>query len=296
VKQSFDAEPGRLDAVVAGHLQIARADVQRAIAAGGVQVDGRARPKSFRLSGGERVEVVLPERGALEPNAEPLNVLYEDADLLVVSKPAGILTHPTPSVRTGTLVNRLLGKEITLSSGSEPDRPGIVHRLDAGTSGVMVVAKNDETHTALSELFRRHKVERSYLALVRGVAKHDRFIVEAPLGRERARIRVQMVTGKEAVTEIEVRERLPRSTFVEARPRTGRTHQIRVHLSSVGHPILGDRAYGGGGAEATRLGLVRPFLHSWRIALRHPRTREWIEREDPLPSDLIEALERARAG
>lgn len=294
--ESFLAEPGRLDVVIAGHLNIPRADVQRAIAAGAVRVDGAKRPKSHRLSGGERVEIETGASRGLAPDPEPLEVLFEDPHLLVVSKPAGVLTHPTASIRTGTMVNRLLARNTPLSKGSEPDRPGIVHRLDAGTSGAIVVAKTDQSHQALSQMFRRHQVERTYLALVRGHVAHDRFLVEAPLARERARIRVRAATGKEAATEIEVHERLTRSTLVEARPQTGRTHQIRVHLSSVGHPILGDRTYGGGGSEATRLGLTRPFLHSWRIAFDHPITHDRIEREDPLPPDLQAALEKARVG
>jgi 23S rRNA pseudouridine1911/1915/1917 synthase len=159
----------------------------------------------------------------------------------------------------------------------------------------MIVAKDDEAHRLLSEMFRGHQIERAYLALVRGGVAHDRFRIDAPLGRDRARIRVRAITGKEAATEVEVRERLPRSTLVEARPRTGRTHQIRVHLSSTGHPILGDRTYGGGGQEAAKLGLTRPFLHSWRIAFEHPITGERIEREDSLPQDLQLALEKARS-
>ena len=292
--ESFIAEPGRLDVVVAERLAIPRADAQRAISAGSVLVEGQAKPKSFRLSGGERVDVDLSTAEALEPDEGPLDVLFEDSHLVVVSKPGGILTHPTATVRTGTLVNRLLARGTSLSTGSERDRPGIVHRLDAGTSGVMVVANTDVAHQALSEMFRRHDVHRAYLALVRGSVPHDRFLIEAPLARDRARIRVRAVMGKEAATEVEVRERLQRSTLLEARPRTGRTHQIRVHLSSVGHPILGDRTYGGGGGEATKLGLTRPFLHSWKIRFRHPVTAEWVEREDSLPPDLHHALELAR--
>ncbi len=295
MNETFIADPGRLDMVVAARLAVPRADVQRAISAGSVLVDGQTRPKSFRLSGGERVDVQLHGDAVLQPDPAPLNVLYEDQHLLVVSKPAGVLTHPTPSVRAGTLVNRLLGRGTSLSSGTDPDRPGIVHRLDAGTSGVMVIAKDDEAHHRLSEMFRRHRSERAYLALVRGGVAHDRFRIDAPLSRDRSRIRVRSITGKEAATEVEVRERLPRSSLVEARPRTGRTHQIRVHLSSIGHPILGDRTYGGGGTEAAKLGLTRPFLHSWRIAFEHPITRQRIEREDPLPDDLQAALNKARS-
>lgn len=292
-RSSFAATPGRLDAVTAGQLGIPRADVQRAIALGRVLVDGQTREKSFRLAGGERVEVDLPSPGELEPDTRPLKVLFEDEHLLVISKPTGVPSHPTASRRTGTLVNMLLGRGTPLSMAGEQDRPGIVHRLDAGTSGLMVVAKDDETHAALAAMFRRHAVDRRYLALVRGSVKPDTFLIEAPLERRRARIRVDRITGRHAATEVEVKERLERSTLVEARPKTGRTHQIRVHLSSVGHPILGDRPYGGGGDEARRLGLTRPFLHSWRIAFVHPITDERIELEDPLPEDLGKALDLA---
>jgi 23S rRNA pseudouridine1911/1915/1917 synthase len=221
--------------------------------------------------------------------------LFEDEHLLVVSKPAGLVTHGTASRRSGTLVNRLLALGVPLSIAGGADRPGIVHRLDAGTSGAMLVAKDDRTHAALAEMFQRHAIDRRYLALVRGHVEHDRFLIDAPLSRERARILVRAATGKKAATDVEVRERLPRATLVEARPRTGRTHQIRVHLAAIGHPVLGDRTYGGASEDATRLGLTRPFLHSWKIAFDHPITGKRVEVEDALPSDLEEALNRARA-
>ncbi len=292
----FEAAPGRLDVVVAQRLGVPRADAQRAIAAGLVLVDGRPRPKSFRLAGGERIEADLATAAELEPEASPVPVRHEDPFLLVVSKPAGLPTHPTESRRTGTLVNRLLGMGVDLSGLGGPLRPGIVHRLDAGTSGLLVVAKDDETHEALARMFRRHEVDRRYLALVRGTVEHDRFEVDAPLGRRGGRIRVHTATGKAATTAFEVRERFERATLLEAAPRTGRTHQIRVHLSAVGHPILGDRAYGGGGDEAKALGLERPFLHSWRLSFTHPRTGERVKVDDPLPPDLAGPLERLRAG
>lgn len=295
-QERFAADPGRLDAVIAARLRIPRADVQRAIADGRVLVEGQRRAKSFRLRGGELVDVEAASGEPLVPDPEPVPVLFEDDHLLVVSKPAGVVTHPTPGHRTGTLVNRLLGMGIPLSSGSEPDRPGIVHRLDAGTSGAMVVAKTDQAQEALAGMFRRHEVERRYVALARGRLPHDDFLIEAPLERRGARIRVGSVTGREASSEVRVRGAFDRATLVEVRPRTGRTHQIRVHLSAIGHPILGDRAYGGGGDDARRLGLRRPFLHSWRVAFDHPITGERVEVEDPLPPDLVAALERARAG
>lgn len=290
----FEATPGRLDRVVADRLGMPRADVQRAIAEGRVTVDGRTRPKSFPLRGGERVRIDDEAWGTVEGESPPVPVAYEDDFLLVVAKPTGVPTHPTAARRTGTLVNRLLGMGVRLSSVSEPDRPGIVHRLDAGTSGLLVVAKDDETHRALAAMFREHAVDRRYLALVRGAVEHRRFAVEAPLARRGARIVVRRGQGRPAETDFEVRERLEGSTLVEAAPRTGRTHQIRVHLASVGHPILGDHRYGGGGDPARRLGLDRPFLHSWRIAFNHPRTGERVEVEEPLPEDLERALARAR--
>jgi 23S rRNA pseudouridine1911/1915/1917 synthase len=290
---SFAATPGRLDTVTAARLGVPRADVQRAIAGGRVRVDGRARAKSHRLAGGEIVEADLEQLGPVLPAEQGVPVLFEDDFLAVISKPSGVVTHPTASRRTGTLVSRL-GMGMPLSTIGGPDRLGIVHRLDAGTSGLMVVAKDDRTHLALSDLFRRHQVDRRYLALVRGRPTHESFLVEAPLERLGARIRVRSTTGREAATEVDVRELHPRTALVEARPRTGRTHQIRVHLSSVGHPVMGDRTYGGGGDHSARLGLSRPFLHSWRISFDHPVNGTRIEREDGLPPDLEEALARAR--
>lgn len=291
---SFTAEEGRLDAAVAKALSISRGDAQRAIQEGRVRVDGVVRAKSFRLAGGEAVDAALREPGDLPAEEGPLDVRFEDAHLLVLSKPPGMAVHPTAARRDGTLVNRLLGAGIGLFAGDDPDRPGIVHRLDAGTSGLMVVAKDEAGYRGLSEQFRRHDVDRRYLALVRGRLANDHVVIEAPLERQGARIVARATTGKAAATEVDVRERFERATLVEARPRTGRTHQIRVHLSAAGHPILGDRRYGGGGDEAGRLRLDRPFLHSWFIAFDHPVTGARVELEDPLPDDLERALTKLR--
>lgn len=294
MSESFDAGPGRLDAEVAGRLGVPRAEVQRAILAGGVLVDGVSRPKDHRLLGGERIEVDLAPASALEPEGPPLELAWADEHLAVVRKPAGLPTHPSANRRTGTVVNRLLGMGLALAPRGGALRPGIVHRLDSGTSGLLVVALDDPTHEALAALFERHGADRRYLALVRGAVDHDRFEVDAPLARAGARIRVDAAVGRQATTAFEVRERFERATLLEAAPLTGRTHQIRVHLSAVGHPILGDARYGGGGDEAKRLGLSRPFLHAWRIAFDHPATGERLEPEDPLPDDLQEALRRVR--
>jgi 23S rRNA pseudouridine1911/1915/1917 synthase len=291
----FRAPPGRLDRVVADHLGVPRAEAQRAIAAGCVLVDGAPRPKSFGLSGDELVRADLAEIRAVPPEGPPVEVRHEDPFLLVVSKPAGLVTHPTATRRTGTLVNRLLGMGIPLSSVGGPLRPGIVHRLDIGTSGLMVVAKDDRTHQALARMLAGHHIERRYLALVRGSVEHDRFSVEAPLARRRARIVIETAVGREAETAFEARERLSGATLLEAKPRTGRTHQIRVHLAGIGHPILGDARYGGGGEDARALGLSRPFLHAARLSFVHPSTRKRIVVDEPLPEELTRVLVRLRA-
>ncbi|MGZ8572067.1 MAG: RluA family pseudouridine synthase [Actinomycetota bacterium] len=293
-RDRYVATPGRLDAVVAGLSGVPRAEIQRALDDGRVTVDGERRTKSFRLSGGERLEVDLPAPEELIGDGPPVPVTYRDDDLIVVSKPPGLVTHPVARRRTGTLVNRLLGMGVPLAPAGGPLRPGIVHRLDAGTSGLMIVAETDRAVEALQAMFRRHAVDRRYLALVRGSAEHETFGVEAPLGRRSDRIVVDRSRGRPAATSFVVLERLAGVTLVEAEPATGRTHQIRVHLAAVGHPIVGDRVYGGVGEEARRLGLTRPFLHAWRLAFDHPITGEHLSFEEALPDDLTEALETAR--
>lgn len=292
--RELEASAGRLDAVLAAVLGIPRAEAQRAIAAGLVLVDGVTRPKSHRLEGGERITVDLAPVRAVPPEAGPLRIVYRDEHLAIVDKPAGLPTHPTASRRTGALVNRLLAAGVPLADVGDPLRPGIVHRLDAGTSGLLVVACSEAARVGLAGMLRRHELDRRYLALVRGEVDHDRFVIDAPLGRRGARVRLAAVTGRPARTAFEVRGRYPGATLLEAAPRTGRTHQIRVHLSAIGHPILGDRRYGGGGVDAERLGLARPFLHSYRLAFRHPVTGEPVSVEIDLPEDLAEALRRAR--
>ena len=293
--ERFEAHPGRLDAVLARLSGLPRAEIQRAIDDARVSVDGIPRARAFRLSGGEVLLLTRPATGALLPEGPAVPVRYEDDHLAVIAKPAGLVTHPTAGRRTGTLVNRLLGMGIPLAPRGGELRPGIVHRLDAGTSGLLVVAKTDEAHSALERLMRRHAADRRYLALVRGSVEADAFTIDAPLGRRAARIVVDRVEGRRAETVVRVLERFRRTTLVEAAPRTGRTHQIRVHLAAVGHPIVGDRAYGGAGEEAARVGLTRPFLHAGQLAFDHPITGSPVRIDEPLPSDLDEALSRARS-
>jgi 23S rRNA pseudouridine1911/1915/1917 synthase len=258
-----------------------------------VLVDGERRPKSHRLEGGEEVEVEL-EPGPDAPEglaAEELDVrvVYEDEHLLVVDKPAGLVVHPAPGHASGTLVHGLVGRV----AGGEPERPGIVHRLDRDTSGLMVLARTAEAHQRLQALVRRRALERHYLALVCGRPRSRRGRIEAPIGRDRhdpLRHSLDTDTPREAVTHFELVELLPRHALLDVRLETGRTHQIRVHLEAIGLPVAGDPVYGRPG----ELGLDRQFLHAARLAFPHPVSGERVETESPLPLELETALDRAR--
>jgi len=257
-----------------------------------VLVDGAARPKSHRLSGGEEVSFEAPRVGASGLVAEPmdLRIAYEDEHLVVVDKPAGLVVHPAPGHATGTLVHGLVG----VAGGGEEERPGIVHRLDRDTSGLMVVARSAEAHRRLERLVRRRRLEREYLALVCGRPRSRRGTIEAQIGRDRhdpTRRSLDTATPRDAVTHFEVLELLPRHALLEVRLETGRTHQIRVHLAAIDLPVAGDPVYGRPG----ELGLERQFLHAARLAFPHPMTGEQVETESPLPPDLEAALARARA-
>jgi 23S rRNA pseudouridine1911/1915/1917 synthase len=289
----------RLDEVLAGLAGVSRAAAARWVEDGHVLVDGRARPKSHRLRGGEALAWDPPPAeppGPPAPESRPLEVRYEDERLLVVAKPAGLVVHPAPGNPAGTLVNALLGREGSLSSAGGEDRPGIVHRLDKGTSGLLVVAKDDATHRALARELAAHRIERRYLALAQGHLPAEAGTVDAAMGRNpRDRKRMAVVPGgRRAVTHWRVRERLPGADLVEASLQTGRTHQIRVHLAHLRHPVAGDRAYGADPRLAARLGLDRPFLHAWRLTLRHPSDGHVVDVTEPLPDDLEAVLERLR--
>ena len=225
-----------------------------------------------------------------EPASE-LRLVHIDDSLAVVDKPAGLVVHPAPSHHGPTLVDELA--EI-LGGGADPERPGIVHRLDKGTSGLMLVARGDEAHAALQQQVRRRDVERAYLALASGRLASRTGTIDAPIGRaarQRHRMAVSGAASREARTHFTVLELLPRESFVEARLETGRTHQIRAHFAAIGHPLLGDATYGG----ELLYGLRRPFLHSHRIAFTHPATGERLEFSSPLPADLAVALDAARS-
>ena len=267
-----------------------RATAERMIVAGLVLVDGARRPKSYRLEAGDAVSVVLLERPALVAEPVTFDVWYEDEHLVVVDKPAGIVTHPAGSRVSGTLVNGLLALG---AAGGDESRPGIVHRLDRDTSGLLVVARSEEAHTRLQELIRRRSVTRRYTALVRGVPRSRTGRIEAPIGRDRTdRLRrsLDTTTPREAITHFEVTERLGMRSLLDVTLETGRTHQIRVHLEAIGLPVCGDSLYG----VAGDLGLSRQFLHARSLAFVHPFTGVDVAVESPLPDDLVVALERAR--
>ena len=290
-----EAAGERLDRFLAGVEVVgSRTAAERLLAAGGVTVAGERRPKSHRLEGGEEVAFDAPERAAtaLEPDADvPLRIAYEDEHLLVVDKPADVVVHPSAGHRGGTLVHGLLAHAV--AGGEEAERPGIVHRLDRDTSGLLVVARSDAVHRTLQEALRERGITREYLALVRGRPRSRRGRIEAAIGRDRhdpTRHSLDSATPREAVTEFEVVELLRSHTVLRVRLETGRTHQIRVHLGAIDLPVSGDPIYGVEGD----LGLERQFLHAARLAFAHPVTGEDVEVESPLPDDLAAALERAR--
>jgi 23S rRNA pseudouridine1911/1915/1917 synthase len=284
----------RLDRFLAGLPEIgSRAVAERLLSGGGVLVDGQERPKSTKLVGGEELEFEppAPVTSDLTPESMELVVPYEDEHLLVVDKPAGVVVHPAPGHTSGTLVHGLLDYDV--EGGEEPERPGIVHRLDRDTSGLLVVARSPEAHRRLQELVRSRAVRREYLALVAGRPRSRRGTIDAPIGRDRhdpLRHSLDTDAPREAVTHFEVEELLPRHALLRVRLETGRTHQIRVHLAAIDLPLVGDPVYGRPG----ELGLERQFLHAARLAFRHPFTEELVEVVSPLPPDLVECLQSAR--
>jgi len=296
-----EAEAGRrLDLALSALVGVPRSQARRWIDQGCVRVDGAPARPAQRVREGETLEAEPPEPlpAALEPEAIPLAVLYEDDDLIVVDKPAGLVVHPAPGHPRGTLVNALLHHCRDLAGIGGVLRPGIVHRLDRGTSGVMVAAKNDAAHLRLAEQFREHTIERVYLALVRGLPSAASGRSEHAIGRhprDRKRMSIAARGGRRAATEWKVVRRFARSgvSLLQVRPATGRTHQIRVHLAAAGLPILGDPVYGRSGAKAEKLrsGLARPALHAALLGFAHPRSGAPLRFEAPPPADFARAIE-----
>jgi 23S rRNA pseudouridine1911/1915/1917 synthase len=287
----------RLDVFLQQQLpEYSRSRLQDWIRGGRVKVDGAAERASYRLRGGETLEVEPAELPPLraEPEELPLDILYEDADVVAVNKSAGMVVHAGAGVRTGTLVNALLHRFRSLSQVGGPERPGIVHRLDRGTSGVLLVARNDAAHRSLAAQFASRKVQKVYVALVHGTVKAERGRIEKPIARDPAR-RVRMTArgerGRAAITEYRVLRRFAGYTLLEVEIKTGRTHQIRAHFSSLGHPVAGDRLYGAPAKPPGRPPLERLFLHARRICFLQPTTGEPVTVEAPLPAELNEWIE-----
>lgn len=306
------ADGMRLDAYLASQVsQHSRVQIRRTINAGHVEVDGRSTKASYRLSAGQRVTAVLPELPKAGPAPEeiPLEILYEDAWLAAINKPPGMVVHPSKGHWSGTLTAGLAFHFERLSTVGGSTRPGIVHRLDRDTSGVIVVAKTDQAHLALAQQFEARTTEKEYFAIVCGVPDRDRDIIEQPIGvhpyqREKMAIRTEHASSRDAVTFYEVVERFVGFAAVKVLPKTGRTHQIRLHLAHIGCPVLCDKLYGGrsqitvgeirGKTADGEIVLARQALHARRLKLRHPETGESVEFEAPLPPDMQNALNTIR--
>ena len=297
LRASEESKNQRLDAFLASSLDgLTRSQAARLIESGEVAVDGRAVSKSYKLAGGEDIAVTLPEPEPVEavPQDIPLDVVYEDADVIVVNKPSGMVVHPAPGHPDGTLVNALLYHCAgTLSGVGGALRPGIVHRIDRDTSGLIIAAKNDAAHQYLSAQLADHTLARTYECIVVGKLREDRGTVDAPIARhptDRKRMAV-VAGGREAVTHWEVIARYPGYTHVRCRLETGRTHQIRVHMAYIGHPILGDTVYG---AKKEVPGLTGQCLHAVGLRFLHPRTHEVVELFCPLPEEFTRMLQKIR--
>ena len=310
--------PGRrLDKYLHSRFRhLSRTAIQRLIRQGAITVNGQPAKPSYEMSGGDVIDVIMPAREPLEvvPENIPLDVVYEDEYLLAINKPAGIICHPARAEQTGTVVNALLYRATQLSQGMDPFRPGIVHRLDKNTTGVLVVAKCDEAHWRLALQFERRTVQKTYLAVVEGEMELDGDQIDMPIGvhpvvREKFAVMVRenkIDIAKNAVTYYEVAERYRGYTLVRLSPKTGRTHQLRVHMSHIRHPIVGDRMYGGkaiseydlAGSGSTTSFVSYQALHAWRIRFCHPITEREMEIEAPFHGpfkQLVELLRRSRS-
>ena len=293
-----EAAGGRIDAWLAEQREdLARSAAARLLEDGQVTCGGKPLPKNYRLRGGETLTVTLPEVQETELLAQdiPLDVVYEDDDVIVVNKPTGLVVHPAPGHPDGTLVNALLhhcGDSLSGIGGEK--RPGIVHRIDRDTSGLIIAAKNDAAHLALSAQLKDHSLSRTYECLVTGNMKQDSGTVDAPIGRSSAdRKKMAVVpTGRRAVTHWEVVARYPGVTHLRCRLETGRTHQIRVHMAYIGHPILGDTVYG---AKKPVPGLTGQCLHATGLRFVHPRTGEPVDLHCPLPPEFTAMLQKLQS-
>ncbi|MBP3496051.1 MAG: RluA family pseudouridine synthase [Clostridia bacterium] len=292
----------RLDVYVSELIEITRSSAQGLIEGGDVLVNDKAQSKNYRLRLGDNVEVNEREPSELLVEAEniPLDIAYEDEDIIVINKPSGMVVHPAPGNESGTLVNALLYHcKGTLSGINGVIRPGIVHRIDKDTSGLLVVAKNDESHVFLSSLLKDHGIKRVYHAILTGHLKESKGVVNAPIARHPVDRKKMAVVhgGREAITHYEVIEEYPSFTYAKMELETGRTHQIRVHMSHIGHPIIGDEVYGGGKTpfeKANKSLLDGQILHAKILSFPHPRTKQILTLECDLPSNFSELLTKLK--
>lgn len=289
----------RIDVFLSKSPEIpSRSFAQNLIEKGLVLVDGKEVDKNYRVQSGQLIDVTIPPPEPTEVNPEPipLDVKYEDNDLIVLSKPAGMVVHPAYGHSSGTLVNALLAHTKELSGIGGVVRPGIIHRLDKDTSGLMIVAKNDTAHQVLSQELKDRKIKRTYLTLVHGRFKEMEGVVDAPIGRSprfRQKMAVMGTANREAISHYRVLATYNDYSLVEVRLETGRTHQIRVHMKYINHPVVGDPLYGSGRSKRD-LGLDRQFLHAYKLEFVHPRTGEILRFEDELPRDLQEILDKLK--
>ena len=289
-----ETEAPRIDTFLSANTELTRSKLQKLIKEGAVERNGKPCKANAEVKAGDVIRLHVPEgtEDVLpEPENIPLDVVYEDADLAVINKPKGMVVHPAPGNPTGTLVNALLYRFHTLSGTGGETRPGIVHRIDRMTSGLLVVAKNDVAHESLAKQFAQHTAHREYMCIVHGNLKEDSGTVDAPIGRHKTDRKRMAVTedGRRAVTHWRVLQRFGTETLLDVSLETGRTHQIRVHMSYIKHPIVGDEVYG---SAAPKLGLNGQALHGYRLTFIHPRTGETMTFTAPLPEDFVTALRR----
>ena len=294
LKTQEDANGIRIDKFLAEQLDsYSRSYIQKLLKEDGVQISGKPVKANYKLSGGEIITILIPEQTEPDIPAEniPLDILYEDEDLLVVNKPKGMVVHPAAGHYSGTLVNALMYHcKDDLSGINGVLRPGIVHRIDQNTTGSLIICKNDLAHQSIAKQLKEHSITRRYRAIVHGNLKEDEGTINAPIGRhpiDRKKMAMNVKNAKEAITHWKVLQRFGQYTYIECRLETGRTHQIRVHMSGIHHPILGDDVYGP--AKCPMKGLQGQTLHAQVIGFVHPRKKEYIEFEAPLP-DYFEKL------
>ena len=303
MKQFFtvtgEGEASRLDAFLSAQLDgLSRSHIQKILKGGGVLVNGRPQKSSYRVAPGDQVELEVPEPEEPEILAEEmdLDILYEDRDIILINKPKGMVVHPAAGHYSGTLVNGLMAHcREDLSGINGVLRPGIVHRIDMDTTGVLIACKNDFAHTSIAQQLKVHSITRKYYAIVHGVIREEEGTVNAPIGRhptDRKKMSINTKNGREAVTHYRVLQRFEKFTYVECQLETGRTHQIRVHMASIHHPLLGDTVYGP--AKCPVSGLQGQTLHAGVLGFIHPRTGEYMEFSAPLPEYFQELLKKLK--